>query len=949
MPKEPLPPYSVIGKMIQDKRGWLPVRETPSAYERKLHLAEYQLLVFLEKNEEKNIASTCAGYRGIVTAAGFDKAPLAFQLDALNRFAVSLSLFYSLANDQNLIREAIDMAGKAIALAPPGWEDTCNYVYNLSGFYRSIYDQTGDPTMLEAANGYLRKAIDIAPPDHRNTGLFRYFYLTILQALHTQTGILNYLDDAIQMGEESLLLPLNNRFRAMTLNQLGTVYRRRFLRSKKVGDLDRSIELTRASVGLRDATTDDEDFAGRISNLGNSLLERSKFKGFEACLDEAITLQQQAIDITPKHNPTLTIRYNNLGNGYEEKYDNTGRLLFINKAIHSYKKAIELSAENDPVLPTRYYNLANAYRSKYLHGATEPDLLEAVRLYEQACTHGLQSYPEWALFSALAWGKLMFSRNDFAGAITAYHFGLEAINLLYYNQYNDTDKNTWLKDAIRLSSRLAYAQVRCGMAMDAIISLEQGLARSLREKLEQRQDRLASLKTANKGLYDAFNAALTAYNEGVRSGGKGVALMPLRERLEKCTADIRRLAGFESFLLIPSRRSIEQALAGLTKYTILYFLYQDGELILIIASPNTDAFAVQAIRPDIDPEKLKALITDYLVLLKDSGSDAFKNILDALMTFLGEVLEEPLRSLPLQEDIVLVFTDMLDLLPFAAVFSVEKKVTSAPSMLSFIEVLQTLGRDVDSGSEIASGVGEGPAKMLAITDSDPLEAPLPFSAIEVEGLKAIFGPENLSVYTGENATRQNIFERAEAASHLHIACHGHFDWKVPLNSGIKLYGDTLTLRELLNKEVELTGVRLVNLSSCESGISDFVELPDEAISLPAGFLLAGVPGIVSSLWSVSDISTAVLMNKFYELYMLKNKNLNNNAKDDDPVSALRQAQYFISHATTTELRLAETCKTLFETTGNRVFAQFYAFAHSNPGAIPFSHPYYWAGFYYLGR
>jgi CHAT domain-containing protein len=59
--------------------------------------------------------------------------------------------------------------------------------------------------------------------------------------------------------------------------------------------------------------------------------------------------------------------------------------------------------------------------------------------------------------------------------------------------------------------------------------------------------------------------------------------------------------------------------------------------------------------------------------------------------------------------------------------------------------------------------------------------------------------------------------------------------------------------------------RLVVLSACQTAITDYQRLPDEAIGLPGGLLQAGVPGVVGTLWAVNDLSMTLVMAKFYEL------------------------------------------------------------------------------------
>lgn len=58
--------------------------------------------------------------------------------------------------------------------------------------------------------------------------------------------------------------------------------------------------------------------------------------------------------------------------------------------------------------------------------------------------------------------------------------------------------------------------------------------------------------------------------------------------------------------------------------------------------------------------------------------------------------------------------------------------------------------------------------------------------------------------------------------------------------------------------------RLVTLSACETGITDIRQSPDEFLGLQAGLLQAGAPTVVSTLWPVDDLSTMLLMERFYQ-------------------------------------------------------------------------------------
>jgi len=130
---------------------------------------------------------------------------------------------------------------------------------------------------------------------------------------------------------------------------------------------------------------------------------------------------------------------------------------------------------------------------------------------------------------------------------------------------------------------------------------------------------------------------------------------------------------------------------------------------------------------------------------------------------------------------------------------------------------------------------------------------------EIESLKEIF-PEAES-FLNEKAMRRTLFEKAEKANILHLACHGKFRTDNPLFSSLQLGDGFLTVRDTYN--LKLKNCRLAVLSACETGISK-VAKGEELLGLIRGFLSAGVPSLVLSFWTVEDESTAELMKIFYE-------------------------------------------------------------------------------------
>ena len=91
----------------------------------------------------------------------------------------------------------------------------------------------------------------------------------------------------------------------------------------------------------------------------------------------------------------------------------------------------------------------------------------------------------------------------------------------------------------------------------------------------------------------------------------------------------------------------------------------------------------------------------------------------------------------------------------------------------------------------------------------------------------------------------------------------------------------LRLNEIFNLSLNAD---LVVLSACETALGKEIK-GEGLIGLTRGFMYAGAPRVVASLWNVEDRATAELMKRFYE-GMLK--------RQLRPAAALREAQLALS-------------------------------------------------------
>jgi len=164
-------------------------------------------------------------------------------------------------------------------------------------------------------------------------------------------------------------------------------------------------------------------------------------------------------------------------------------------------------------------------------------------------------------------------------------------------------------------------------------------------------------------------------------------------------------------------------------------------------------------------------------------------------------------------------------------------------------------------------------------------ARLPFSRREADAIVAL-APGALAV-TDFDATRAAAKQPSLAGYRIvHFATHGLLDSRHPELSGIVLsmvdrrgrsVDGFLRLHEIYNLKLNAD---LVVLSACQTALGQEVR-SEGLVGLVRGFMYAGSPQVVASLWSVRDRAAAELMRALYENLLTRNAS---------PEAALRAAQ-----------------------------------------------------------
>ena len=249
----------------------------------------------------------------------------------------------------------------------------------------------------------------------------------------------------------------------------------------------------------------------------------------------------------------------------------------------------------------------------------------------------------------------------------------------------------------------------------------------------------------------------------------------------------------------------------------------------------------------------------------------------------------------------------------------------------------------------ATGGGDPSLALRQLVRFDPKATPVRLLGTrrEVELLAALVGPGNSLLLVGPDATERKLFEasatgRLAKCRYIHLATHGVADGERPELSSLVLarvpedpdYDGMLQMREVFHLKLDAD---LVVLSACQTGLGK--QLRGEGmVGLSTAFLFAGTPSLVMSLWNVPDVSTALLMRRFYE----------NLLAGQNKAAALREAKSWLRDLPRSEIAKLENLDPRLHGATRGLSEGIQAEKGELAGEKPFSHPHYWAPFVVTG-
>ncbi|MCC3468899.1 MAG: CHAT domain-containing protein [Microcoleus sp. PH2017_06_SFM_O_A] len=681
------------------------------------------------------------------------------------------------------------------------------------------------------------------------------------------------LERAIDCDEATLKVRTREDFPedwATTQNNLAIAYKNR-INGSRAQNLELAIGFLEAALTIRTFEDFPEKWAETQNNLANAYSDR--INGSRADnLERAIELYHNALTVHTREDfpEYWANNQNNLATAYKNRI-NGSRANNLEQAICFFKAALTvLNRENFPEYwANNQNNLANAYSDR-INGSRGDNLERAIEFFNEALTvRTLKDFP-------------------LENVKTLSNLGLTYLAKLDYINRKNQDTN---QKAATLQS--AYDTFKTAITgASKLRELESG--DETKQKHDLQWDRLY-MGMVQVCLDRESNQEALLYAEANKARNLAEVIAQKKE-----TPEVLKPITFTEItqLLTPDTALIE-------------WYITDKEIITFVVT-YPDVLTVHRNR---QCDELIDLVDDYRADYKQSKTHWQTKLSDYLQR-LAEILQIT-TILPSQSTrLILIPHWLLHLFPLHALPLTDDE---------FLLDRFTQGIQYSPSCQLLQQITIHPNFDQLLALQNPT-SDLPYTDLEVASIAPKFAISQ--ILPGSEASKTNLLEQyleqLENAHCAHFSCHGSFNADDPLKSFLILSGGIITddsvgvvppclpqategghggtaptnaeenndsvgvvppclpperyveWREGKTADIdkcltlaEIFGLRfkqcrLVVLSACETALIDTQNRSDY-IGLPTGFLYAGAMGTLASLWAVNDLSTALMMVKFYEV------------------------------------------------------------------------------------
>ncbi|BBD59023.1 TPR domain protein [Nostoc sp. HK-01] len=690
---------------------------------------------------------------------------------------------------------------------------------------------------------------------------------TVYSFLGEQQKALDYYNQSLilkqQVGNKAAI--------ASTLNSIGKTY-------SDLGEKQKALDYLNQSLPLFQQGGDKADNAIAISNIGKIYSELGEQQTALNYYNQSLPIFQQ---VGYKLGQAITL--NNIGEVYFQLGEQQKALDYYNQSLPIYQQLRDKSREAHTI-----YNVATV---KYDQGELNTALTEIEKVIK--IVEDLRSKID----------SQELRTSYFATVQNYYQFYIDVLMQLHKQQ----PEQGYAALALETSER-SRARSLLELLSEANTDIRQGVEPKLlaqERKLQQQLDALEKRRIQLlQGNYTEEQVqALDQENEA------------LLEAYQQIQAQIRATSPRYAALTQPqplALAQIQQQVLDDNTLLLEYSLGKKRSYLWLVTNKSITSYELPK-RADIETivQKFRQEIT--MPYLKHSQS------IDAL----SKIILAPVAQKLQKQRLAIVSDGALQYVPFASLTTgsgtqyepllLNHEIITLPSA-SILAILRSEHKErksppktlvvladpifnrnderLQNKAQVShSPVLESNLDSLALSksaaDSDINFERLRFTRQEAEQILALVPVNQRKEAVDFHASRTTASsENLSQYRIIHFATHGILNSKHPELSGVVLslfdpqgmpQNGFLRLRDVFNLNLK---AELVVLSACQTGLGEEVK-GEGLVGLTRGFMYAGSPRVVVSMWSVDDQATSELMKAFYK-NMLKT--------GLTPAAALRKAQ-----------------------------------------------------------
>lgn len=736
-----------------------------------------------------------------------------------------------------------------------------NFIADLPGEYSEIEDFPKAKQVFEFFSSFYKE----------NPIELEYEDLRKLIPMFNFTGL-----NALGMGDIDLSIKAFELYRIFS-RRLGadldftTANNNLGLACRVQGDFERAITLLREGLKFTEEIAPN-DFVGSGFLKGNiawtyfnmQIFDSAEvyFRMAKAPL-ESLWQNEQRIQLHSQE--VLAFGYAGLGfvNMAEKKY---------NEALHNFFECIKYAdyagnTFNRSAFGLVYELIGEVYLELNKYDSSLVYLAQSMEYLNQK-KEGLLSLEQVIFPSVTMWvmstrGRIFELQGKNEEAMKYYELSIEILEKFRSTIKGEENRINFLMDKMKLYERMITLLLKLGKYERAFHYVERAKARVLLELLETKMIELPAPEDKNillerkkieekiKDLKEELQKSEGGDEDKIRDLSKNLhstlnSYDSLLSRIEREKPELASLINVSPVSLSRIQKELNKDL------TVLEYYFTDTSIFYFVITKN----ALNTTETKININNLSNLINYFRSAIMNVDEDAYVEPSMELYKILIAPVAKDLKT----EDLIIIPHGLLHYVPFSALmdsngsFMIDKyNISYLPSASILKFCLEK--RDKPKKSIVAFGNPELGNPNLA----------LPSAEEEVKEIGKYYN--NSLIFLKQDATEDRCRVFAPDYNIIHFACHGEFNRTDPLSSALLLSGgidiiDDGRLEAYEIYGIDLKNTRLVVLSACESGLSRITK-GDEIIGLIRGFIYAGAPTIIASLWKVSDVSTGKLMASFY--------------------------------------------------------------------------------------